>query len=75
MGLKTKIVLVSLLVSIVLTASNCAKNIVLHPIERDDIFSVSKGTKIGETATLKDGYFISEYYLEEVARARVDDVK
>lgn len=51
--------------------SGCAstKNIVLHPIEKSDIFSV----KSGESFTSeKDGWFLSDQYVEEVMKAKVD---
>lgn len=50
----------------------CAKNIVLHPITNNDIFTIKKGTNIEGNKTKKDGYFISNFYLKEVAKARID---
>ena len=45
--------------------------IILHPIEKSDIFSVPAGTKIGDTITEKDGWFLSDYYVEEIVDAKV----
>lgn len=43
--------------------------VVLHPIEESDIFHM----KAEESYTpKKDGYFVSEFYVEEVMKARVN---
>jgi hypothetical protein len=42
--------------------------VVLYPIETIDIISVKKGATL--TAP-KDGYFLSEFYIQEVVRAKV----
>lgn len=59
----------SLLVLISLTG--CASTVVLHPISKSDIFSVTKGTTIGTQVTEKDGWFLSDYYMNEVGKAKV----
>jgi len=47
------------------------RQIVLHPITPNDIFRIEKGTKIEDKIVQKDGYFLSDEYLEEVAKARI----
>ena len=46
--------------------------IILHPIEKSDIFAISKDTQVGDIKTEKDGYFLSELYLEEVVKAKIE---
>ena len=65
--LRLMIGLVLLLPMIALTG--CANKVILHPIETIDIVEM----KTGESYTPeKDGYFVSDYYMEEVMRARVN---
>ena len=73
MELKKKTVQKLLLVLILLIVNGCTivRPIVLHPIEKSDIFAIDKNIKIGNITTEKDGYFLSEYYLEEVVKAKV----
>ena len=73
-----KIINVIIIVLIMLTAG-CAsvRPIVLHPIEKSDIFRIEKGAEISnpdgtKITTEKDGYFLSEFYLEEVIKARAE---
>lgn len=49
-------------------SAGCANDVVLHPIEQTDIIRVEAGQAI--TAP-KAGYFLSDMYVEKVARARV----
>lgn len=42
--------------------------IVLHPIEDTDIYRMKQGKPY---TPKKDGYFVSDYYLREIMRARV----
>lgn len=79
MGLKRRILRLLLLASIALTVCSCAtvRPIVLHPIEKTDIFRIEKGAEISKPdgikiTTEKDGYFLSEYYLEEVMKVRAE---
>jgi hypothetical protein len=62
-----------LLLPLLIVSIGCStlRPVVLHPIEKSDIFAIGKGTKIGDTITEKDGWFISDYYLKEVAKAKV----
>lgn len=60
--------------------AGCSINrvVVIHPIEKEDIFSIEKGAQIIHTdkrvdVVKKDGWFLSDYYLEEVAKARVKE--
>ena len=73
-----KIINVIIIVLIMLTAG-CAtvRPIVLHPIEKSDIFRIEKGAEIlnpdgMRITTEKNGYFLSEFYLEEVIKARAE---
>lgn len=69
--LRRKMLLVSLLLLTGLIG--CSKpDIVLHPIMDSDIFAVPKGTMIAETRTIKDGWFVSNYYIEEVMKIKVE---
>ena len=45
------------------------RRVVLHPISQQDIIEVDKGEVF---AAPKDGYFLSDLYLEEVAKAQVN---
>ena len=79
MGLKRRILLLLLAVLIGLTVSSCAtvRPIILHPIEKSDIFRIEKGAEVlnpdgTKLTTEKDGYFLSEFYLEEVVKARAE---
>lgn len=55
-----------LIISIAL--SGCA-SVVLHPIDKSDIAKMSKGVSY---APEKDGYFLSDYYISQVVKAKVD---
>ena len=58
-----------LLVWIILIGISGCATIVLHPIDKVDIVAMSKGNSyIPE----KDGWFISDYYLKEVVKAKVE---
>lgn len=46
----------------------CARTIILHPIEKSDIVSMLKGVSY---VPEKDGWFLSDEYLKEVAKAKV----
>jgi len=47
------------------------RQIVLHPIEKSDIFFVASGTQIGDARTEKAGVFLSQEYLDEVLKVRI----
>lgn len=48
--------------------AGCAKRVVLHPIESEIVF-----LKKGETFTaLKQGAFLSDYYLQEIANVEIE---
>jgi hypothetical protein len=79
MVLRQRILAGLLLALIVSLGCSCAtvRPVILHPIEKADIFRVEKDAKIVHTdgtkdTAEKDGYFLSEYYLEEVMKARVE---
>lgn len=66
--LRRKTLLVLLPALIGLTGCSGMRSVTLHPIEQSHFFEM----KAGESYTPEqNGYFLSEYYLEEVARARV----
>jgi hypothetical protein len=73
--LSTGTLLLLLLVSIGLIG--CSTTVTLHPIQKTDIFSIEKGSTVtysdGETVLVeKDGFFLSDLYLNEVAKARIE---
>ncbi len=72
MGLKGRMLLLYLLILIVFPGCANTRLVILHPIEKSDIFAISKDTQIGDVKTEKDGYFLSELYLEEVAKAKIE---
>jgi len=53
----------------------CNRYVIIHPIEKSDIFRINKGaviTQEGHTlAAEKDGYFLSDLYIQEVAKAKI----
>ena len=53
---------------ILIGISGCA-SIILHPIEKSDIMKMQKNVSY---APEKDGWFISDYYLEQVVKAKVE---
>lgn len=77
MVLRRKTLLASLLVLISLTGCSFNRKVVIHPIEKSDIFFIPKNSKVvtpkGDTQKVeKDGWFLSEFYVEEVMKARVE---
>lgn len=54
-----------------LASMGCTGNIILHPIEKADIFRINKGLIIGNQTIEKDGWFLSDLYLKEIAQAKV----
>ena len=73
-----KIILLVVWISVMMwlgyTVAGCTtvRPIVLHPIEKTDIFSIDVGTKIGNITTEKHGYFVSDLYIEEVMKAKIE---
>ncbi len=69
----------TLLIVLLFMLAGCSPPAVkLHPITPLDIFSIPKGTKIilpndPNFATLKEGYFLSNFYLKEIMEAKVTD--
>ena len=66
----TRTTLLRLLVVLILSIgiSGCAR-VVLHPIDKADIVQMAKGTAYTPE---KDGWFLSNYYLEKVVQAKVE---
>lgn len=59
-----------------LTGCNITRTVVLYPIEKADIFSVEKGSKIvrpdgSKDVIDRDGWFLSDMYVKEVMKARI----
>lgn len=66
-----------LLILAFLFLSGCSPpKVVLHPIEPADIFSIPKGAEVEWEDDLmiveKDGWFVSDYYMKEVMKAKVE---
>lgn len=55
-----------------LSLIGCNRTVTLYPISKSDIFYVEQGTVIGQITTEKPGYFLSEFYLSEIAKAKVE---
>lgn len=74
------IVLWFVVLAVLLTISlGCQKQVVLHPIEKSDIFFVPKDAVIvldpNSTDALiveKDGWFLSEVYVQEVMEVKIE---
>jgi hypothetical protein len=47
----------------------CSRNIVLHPIDKQDIVVMKQGESYTSD---RDGYFLSKYYLNKVAEAKIE---
>ena len=47
----------------------CARAIILHPIDKEDIMEMKQGEPYTSD---RDGYFLSDYYLEEIVKAKVE---
>lgn len=45
------------------------RKVVLYPIDKSDIFRVEKGSSV--VVAEKDGYFLSDEYIQEVMDAKV----
>ena len=61
------ILVLSLLVLIGLVG--CSKNIIIHPIENRDIVDMREGATY---TSEKDGWFVSDYYVDKVMDAKVE---
>ena len=61
-----------LLLSPPLLAGCVSSRVNLYPIEKQDIMQMKKGESY---APDRDGYFLSNLYMEEVMQAKVDTVK
>jgi len=53
-------------IMILLVCAGCSQT-TLHPIQKADIYRI----KTGECKAEKDGWFISDFYLEEVMKAKM----
>lgn len=49
--------------------AGCSRNIILHPIDKQDISRMPKDVSYTPD---RDGYFLSDYYLEKVAEAKIE---
>jgi len=43
----------------------------LYVIDKQDFYQIPKGTKIGNEVIDRDGYFLSNLYMEKVAEAKI----
>ena len=62
-------VVLPLLLIVCVVCSGCATT--LYVIEGKDIFPIDKGTQCGDYKAEKNGWFLSDKYLKEVAEAKV----
>ena len=69
MELRKKILVLSLLALTVFIGCSW-RQVILHPIEKSDIFRMEEGV---EYVSEKDGYFVSDYYVEEVMKVKVGE--
>lgn len=53
---------------ILIALSGCA-SVVLHPINKHDITKMPKGVSYAPEV---DGYFLSDYYISQVVKAKVE---
>jgi hypothetical protein len=64
-----------LLLLLMTLMTSCANQVILHPIDKSDIFSVPAGSSITHQTdtwvTEKDGWFLSDTYVQEVMDAKV----
>ena len=67
--MKTTPVKLLLVWIILIGISGCGTTIRLHPIEKSDIIKMPKAVAYSPE---KDGWFISDYYLEQVVKAKVE---
>ncbi len=63
-----KLLRVVILLSLTQLLAGCASKLVLYPISQQDIYRIEKGQVF--TAE-KDGYFLSDFYMQEVLEAKV----
>jgi len=73
---KTLPLLLLLLTGFAVSIGGCGGPVTLHPIGGSDIFEVPVGSIItldgAATTVVKPGWFISDFYLEEIIKAKVD---
>lgn len=62
-----------ILVLCLLIFSGCSRQVILHPITDDDIMIVPAGTLVGEVAVKKDGYYFSEFYVQNVMDVKIEN--
>lgn len=65
--MKTRVLLLAALITCVML-SGCAAMTVLHPIQQTDIVRMNQGESY---TPVTDGWFLSDLYLKEVAKAKV----
>lgn len=67
---RSKTVTLLLSLGLLISTAGCASNraVVIHPIEKTDIFSVTAGEPF---TSEKNGYFLSDDYVKEVMDAKV----
>ena len=66
-----KNVTVLLLIGLSLMLSGCGTTI-LNLIEKSDIYAIPEGTMVGNHENEKDGWFISNMYVQKIMEAKVE---
>lgn len=69
LSIKTPLVLLSLLTISTVLAGCQSKPVVLHPIQQTDIEILKAGDNFNAP---KDGAFLSNFYIEEVMKAKIE---
>jgi hypothetical protein len=68
---KNKTLVKLLLPLTALIISGCASQVVLYPIEKSDIFFVGKSSTLNNQTIAKDGWYVSQFYMDEVMRVKM----
>lgn len=75
MRLIVKTLRLLILLSIGLTTIGCANNIIFYPISKTDIFYIPVGTKVGDIVSVKSGWFLSDDYIKEITKIKINTKK
>ena len=58
-----------ILLALLLALQGCgSRQIILYPIDKQDIVKISQGENYTPD---RDGYFLSDFYIDEIAQAKV----
>lgn len=77
LSVRSSLIVLVCLLGLTLT-TGCAslraeREVVLHPVEREDIFKIPAGTQIGMEKTDRDGWFLSEFTMSEIVKAKIEE--